>query len=62
MGVRVGPKVMGLVRGREKYFVLIEWIARFTIPRSVTIYGLKVGQGSSLRLGGYQQLTKSGRV
>jgi len=31
MGVRVGPEVVGLVRGREKYFVPIEWIARFTI-------------------------------
>jgi len=31
MGVREGPKVVGLVHGREKYFVPIEWIARFTI-------------------------------
>jgi len=42
MGVQVGPKVVGLVRGREKYFALIEWIAWFTILRSVAIYGLKV--------------------
>jgi len=61
MGVRVGPKVVGLVCGRE-YFVPIEWIAQFTIPQSVTIYGLKVRWGPSLRLGGHQQLTKSGRV
>ena len=58
----VGPKVVGLVPGGESIRAERTDSPLFTIPRSVAIYGPKVGRGPYLLLGKHQQLAKSGRV